>query len=535
MRAIISTIILRFLVVFVAPTDGALITSTVVTQSGVVAGTPRSQAGVLQFLGIPYAAGPVGSLRWRPPTPAPNYSGTLNATSYGASCYAAEENAPVFGVQSEDCLNLNVWTAANDTTQKLPVMVWIYGGGFQFGSSSQPNYNGTNFARESVILVSFNYRLGVLGFLALPELDQEGTNSGNFGLQDQVAAMHWVKANIAQFGGDPDNVTIFGESAGAHSVGLLLASNLTSGLFNKAILESGAYWDSEHGSIESFQDARQKGDQFEQKLGATTVAELRSLPATTINNAALWNSSTDPGITAFAPSIDNYVVTKVPAATFSQGQTQKIPILAGFNLDEEFLFLPRALPHSTTQQYAQSVDVFFAGEAIEALQLYPGSTQAQANNSADIIIGDLVIREQTWEALDSQARNSDQTCYGYYFTYTSAYSPLAAHTAEVSFVFGNLGPNPIFGTVAPPSSADVALSRTIMSYWTNFARTGNPNSGVEGLVQWPTYSSGGNNFLQIGNTITPIATPDLNRFEFLRSLRTNGALPTRWRSEFTNN
>lgn len=512
--------------------------SKVTLQQGAVQGKARSSAGILEFLGIPYAAPPVGDLRWKSPQAAENFNGTLNATAFGASCYNAEGGAMTSGPVSEDCLTVNVWTGAKSSSEKRPVMLWIYGGGFQFGSSSQANYNGTNLALDGVVLVSFNYRLGVLGFLGLSELDSEGSGSGNFGLQDQLAALKWIQDNIAKFGGDPDNVTIFGESAGAHSVGLLLASPLSTGLFHRAILESGAYWDSEHGSLQNFTEARSMGTAFQEKLNVTSVAELRDLSAQSVNDAALWNSSTDPGITAFAPSIDHYVVTAVPASAFESGQTQGVPILAGFNANEEYLFLPRALPHSTAAEYTQSIETFFKTQSNKSLQLYPGDTDAQANQSANALDGDLVIREQTFEAVDRQARVSGQTCYAYYFSYTSAYSPYAAHTAEVNFVFGNLGPNFIFGTTPAASEADSAMSRVMMSYWTNFAKTGNPNGANganENLPEWPSYTANGNNFLELGNNISAIANPSQARFQFIASLRTNGSLPQQWRDEFTNN
>lgn len=235
------------------------ISSVVKVTTGSVQGQPRNEDGILSFLGIPFAAPPVGQLRWKSPQSPVKFNGTFNATTFGYSCYSALLSLPPPTPQNEDCLTINVWTGASSTNEKRPVMFWIYGGGFQFGSSADPGYNGTALAQEGVVVVSFNYRLGALGYLALDELDEEGTNSGNFGLQDQLYALQWVKENIIAFGGDPDNVTIWGESAGAHSVGLLMASPLSEGLFHKGIMESGAYWESEHGSIETFGEARTRG------------------------------------------------------------------------------------------------------------------------------------------------------------------------------------------------------------------------------------------------------------------------------------
>ncbi|KAK0262734.1 hypothetical protein LTR35_017662 [Friedmanniomyces endolithicus] len=378
-------------------------------------------------------------------------------------------------------------------------MVWIYGGGFQFGSSNLPLYNGTNLAEQDVIVVTFNYRLRVFGFLGLAELDQQGTPSGDYGLQDQLTALRWVKENIAAYGGDPDNATIFGQSAGAHSIGLLLASPLSAGLFHKAILESGAYWDK------------------------------------SLNNAALWNASTDPSLKAFAPSIDNYVVPTVPAEVFNSGGAQKVPLLAGFTAAEEDAFLPQVIPHSTPAQYDQSAKEAFGVKANAFLSLYPGDNDAQANQSALALLGDLVIREQTFEALYRQYSANGQDVYAYYYTYNSSYSPVPIHTAEICFVWGNLGFNPLLGNTSPPTSTDVAFSKTLMAYWTGFAKTGNPNNVVTGLPNWPLYTGSGKSFLDLGQNIIGIANPDAARFHLLSKLRTNGTLPMSWRSRFTNN
>ena len=275
---------------------GCPLDTTVSTSSGIIADNARNEDGILEFLGIPFAAPPIGNLRWKPPQPVLDQHANINATTFGPGCLSASPESGYSGPQSEDCLTLNVWSSSDDSNEKRPVMVWLYGGGFQFGSSAQPNYNGTKLSQMGVVVVTFNYRLGALGFLGLPELDNEGPNSGNFGLQDQLAALSWVQENIANFGGDPDNVAVFGESAGAHAIGLLTASDLSRGLFQRCILQSGAYWDSEHGSLETFSGARTRGENLKQKLGVSSLAELRSLSANTVNNAALWNSSTDPGV-----------------------------------------------------------------------------------------------------------------------------------------------------------------------------------------------------------------------------------------------
>jgi len=254
------------------------LSSEIRTEAGLVRGTPRDAHDVLAFKGIPYAAAPVGKLRWHAPQPPSPWSGVRDAVAHGARCLSALEKDREPGPRSEDCLYLNVWTAANSTAEKRPVMVWVHGGGFQFGSSAGPAIDGTALAQKGVIVVSFNYRLGVLGFLAHPDLDAEGP-SGNYGLQDQLAALRWVKGNIAGFGGDPDNVTLFGESAGAHAIGILMTSPLAQGLFHKAIGESGAFWDGRNGPLESFEEARARGQAFTRQQGDMSIAALRALPA----------------------------------------------------------------------------------------------------------------------------------------------------------------------------------------------------------------------------------------------------------------
>jgi para-nitrobenzyl esterase len=521
----------------VLPTTGSPITSTIAISDGVVHGTPRDGNGIASFLGIPYAAPPVGDLRWKSPQPAAKFpSSGISAQAFGNSCWSSDTQVPTFKPQNEDCLTVNVWTGAQQSSANLPVMVWLYGGGFQFGASADPQYNGSNLATKDVIVVSFNYRLSVFGFLALEELDTEGPFSGNYGLQDQIAAMRWVKANIAAFGGDPENVTIFGQSAGAHSVGLLMASPLASGLFNKAILESGAWWDSEHGSIANFTNARGIGERFQEKIGASNVAELRSMSASAINNATLWNPNTDPALTNFAPSIDAYVLTEAPGTTFAEGNQAKVPLLAGWLSDEEFFFLGRSPPHATAAQFQSSLQELFNTGSSKALTLYPDNVPAQLNASADALIGDLIIREQTWEAADKHHGNVGQPVYMYYFTYTSPYSPIAIHTAEIPFVFGNLGPNPIFGGMSAPtpSLADLNFSGILMSYWTNFAKQGNPNAA--GLPTWPTYNgaTGNTNILLLNNTIEAYGY-DLDKFNFIESFRKDGVLPTSWLEVDTDN
>ena len=506
--------------------------TTVSLNDGVIVGNSRNSAGVLSFLGIPYATPPVGNLRWTSPTDPTPWSGTLNATQFGWSCWNNLIGGPIYTPYNEDCLTINVWTAAAVATEKRPVMVWLYGGGFQFGSSANPMYNGSSLAEEGVIVVSLNYRLGVFGFLGLDELDEEGHPSGDFGLQDQLAGLRWVQQNIAFLGGDPKNVTLFGESAGSHSVGILMASPLSTGLFQKAIMESGAWWDRSHGSLTTFAEARQYGSNFKQKLNATSVSGLRALSALTINNAQPFSLNQDPGVTGFAPSIDGYVIPVVPGQAFHDGSQMKIPLLAGFNAKEEFLFEGNALPHTSAAVFESAAKILFGDRMPEFLSLYPDNTPTLLNASSDALIGNLYIREQTWEAADTHHQTANMPVWVYYYNYTSAYEPIPSHLAEEAFVFGNLLPDPPIQSFMPGGPQDRAFSNEVMAYWTSFAKSGNPNANTLGLPKWPVYASSGDvDILQLSNATTPIAFSPLflQQLRFIASFRTNGVLPASWR------
>ena len=496
------------------------------TQAGCVRGRQRDVSGVLAFKGIPYAAPPVGPLRWRAPQPAAPWNGVRDASAFGAGCLSALENDHRPGPRDEDCLYLNVWTAAKQADEKRPVMVWIHGGGFQFGSSANPATDGGPLAARGVVFVSFNYRLGVLGFLAHPDLDSEAP-SGNYGLQDQLAALRWVKANIADFGGDPDNVTLFGESAGAMAVGILMASPLAHGLFHKAIGESGAFWDGKYGPLQGFEEARTHGLAFARQQGDASIAALRAMPAEQLNAAAPWSFKTSPVTTAFSPSIDHYVAPDAPALRFLRGEQMHIPLLAGWNATEEFPFLAQSLPDQSAQAFRAAAEEMFGKERMaDFLKAYPADTDAQAKTSAAALTGDYVVGEQCWQWLRLHQASGRAPVYGYMFNYTSPYTPIASHVTEVPFVFGTLTPQQVIGSVTPPAEADRALARTMMSYWVNFATHGDPNGSD--LPPWPAYDE--KDVVQIlGTAIEARPNPHAARFRFLGSFRRNGILPMRWR------
>jgi len=499
-------------------------------QSGPVRGIARDERGVVAYKGIPYAAAPIGELRWRSPQPVKAWSEVRECTQFGARCLSAWEGDREPGPpRSEDCLSLNIWTPTQKSDDRLPVMVWVHGGGFQFGSSASPSFDGSRLAQKGVVVVSFNYRVGVFGFMAHPELDREAP-SGNYGLQDQLAAFAWVKANIAAFGGNPDNITAFGESAGAHAIGILMASPLAVGLFDKAIGQSGALWDGSNGSLESFDEAHARGMAFAAKVGVTSISALRELPAEQLNAAALWNFNRNPMVSAFSPNVDGHLVPELPGKTYAQGRQMNIPLLAGWNDAEYFPFRGLGLPQESASAFRQAAQSWFGADRMdEFLELYPADTDAQAKASADALAGDLIISEQTWLWLQLQRRAGQAATYGYLFSHTSPYVPIASHLVEIPFVFGTLTPQFILGSTQPPSDADRALSDTMMSYWVNFAAAGNPNG--PGLPQWPDFEGDGP-VQQLGETVGPVANDQQNaRFRFISSYRTDGVFPARWRKE----
>jgi para-nitrobenzyl esterase len=496
------------------------------TQAGHVRGNERDANGVLAFKGIPYAAPPVGPLRWCAPQPPTPWVGARDALAFGAGSLSALENDPRPGPRDEDCLYLNVWTAAKQADEKRPVMVWIHGGGFQFGSSANPATDGGPLAAKGVVVASFNYRLGILGFLAHPELDAEGP-SGNYGLLDQLAALRWVKANIAEFGGDPDNVTVFGESAGAMAIGILMASPLAHGLFHKAIGQSGAFWDGKHGPLQGFEEARARGLAFARQQGNASIAALRAMPADALNGAAPWSFKMSPVVEAFSPSIDHHVVLDVPALRFLRGEQMHVPLLAGWNTAEGFPFTSQSLPDRSPEAFRAAAEKMFGKEHVaDFLKVYPADNEEEVRASAAALTSDYVVAEQCWQWLRLHRQSGRAPVYGYLFSYTSPYTPIASHVTEIPFVFGTLTPQQVIGCHTPPAEADRAMARTIMSYWVNFAMRGDPNGS--GLPQWPPYDE--EDVVQIlDTTVETRANPQAARFHFLGSFRQMGILPVRWR------
>ncbi len=456
---------------------GAIAGPIVHTDKGDVEGSAKT-AGVESFLGIPFAAPPVGDLRWRAPQPAAAWLSVRTTTAYSKDCIQEPQTYPpgpgFNNPASEDCLYLNIWRPAVATKKPLPVMVWIYGGAWIMGAGSFPSYDGTEFARDGVILVNFNYRLGRFGTFALPELSREqaGQPLANYGLMDQIAALHWVKANIAAFGGDPKNVTIFGESAGAASVNFLMTSPLARGLFEKAISESGGAG----ARMKTLAETEAVDEAWSKKIGAPSLTALRALPAEKI-----WES---PATAPVPPVVDGKLIVASTDEAFTKGLAAKIPYIVGFNGREESLL--RWLPGAE--------DKWLSGLGEKGPKLLALYTADGTDRKAAL----LKLWGEAAMAAPSRARARDMAGEGgKSWLYRYAYVPDAAqgsvpgagHDSEMEMVFKN----PDMRWKGKWSDADAAIAQAMNAYWVNFAKTGNPNGA--GLPAWPAYSAAGDTLL----------------------------------------
>ncbi len=480
---------------------------------GVLAG------GIVSFKGIPFAAPPLGALRWRAPQPVRPWQGVKHADHFGPSCMQDPNFAQLFGAPraiGEDCLYLNVWTPAHSPRERLPVMVWIYGGGFVGGMTSIPAYDGTQFAKKGVVLVSIAYRLGVFGFLADPELSAESPRhvSGNYGLLDMIAALRWVRANIARFGGDPSRVTIFGESAGGIAVSMLAASPAARGLFQRAISESGGSMAPPRLANESGENVRTlawaeaAGRRFLGKLGVGDIAAARALPAEAIQKAL------GPGLQGgFWPVLDGKVLPGDEYELYREGRFNDTPVLVGTNADEGRLFVPAGM---TPARLEAQVRAGFGKDARAVLAAYPHATDAEAEQSARDLMRDSTFAWGTWAWALLQSEKGKGRAYLYYFDRRSPQSPLGpTHAAEIGYVFGNLvgpggGPSGLRG---PPEPADIALSELIQSYWVSFAKTGDPNG--PGLPAWPAFTASSQQAMYLDEHAGAHAVPNLRQLRTL--------------------
>lgn len=493
------------------------------------------------FLGIPYATPPVGPLRWKPPVPEAKWTGTHDATNFGPRCMQAHlfddmvfrDNGP-----SEDCLTVNVWTPANmQPGQKLPVMFWIYGGGFNGGTTSEPRQDGAHLATKGVIVVTFNYRLGIFGFFTHPDLVAESPNhaAGNYGLLDAVAALQWVQKNISAFGGDPANVTIFGESAGSFAVSSLMASPLAHGFFAHAIGESGGAFGGPTLAYKPLATrTAEDADYARTQLHAETLAQLRAVPAEQL----LAATTPAPGAThhSFGPDIDGYFLPQAPSAIFAAGKQNDVPMIAGWNHDEggngkaEMIVTPTggsnaAPPPNQPSDLARLKDLAqkdFPGHVQEFLQAFPATTDAEALARMQQYSTDHFIAYGTWAWLEAQTDTGKAPAYRYRFDLVPPPDPARPnrygvfHSNDIEYVFGNLDSRQ--GYTWRPQ--DYAMSEQMMTYWSNFAKYGNPN-GAPGtspsatLPEWPVYSPASGSRVMYLNQPTSQAQKDDLRDQFL--------------------
>lgn len=438
-----------------APTAGLVARTT----AGAVSSAELS-GGIVAFKGIPYAAPPIAQLRWRAPQPPAPWSGIRDASHFGDDCMQTPYVIPTGQKAGEDCLTISLWTTPNYRTEHRPVMVFIYGGAFIGGSAAYPLYDGAKLAREGVVVVSFNYRVGIFGFLAHPQLSAESPQhvSGNYGLLDQIAALQWVKANIAAFGGDPTRITVFGESAGAVSIAVLMTSPLAKGLFEQAILQSPTL-----PPLAGLAAAEKAGTAVNPQIAALRQMSAADLLA---HNDSFFPRSNERTVrlTAFpAPIVDGYLLPEQPREVFEKGPLNAVPMIVGINADEGRMF---------------------SGEGASA-----------AKSAA---IGDATFVESARWIARGASQHQAKT-FAYVFTRSVSGGPLPpTHSEELPFMFGSLE-QPSFIKHPAPAADDLRLSGLMMRTWARFAATGDPNG--PGLPEWPRYERMTDPYLEFGTVI----------------------------------
>lgn len=472
---------------------GGLVAAPALAQQVTVAGgTLRGTAiagptPVTAFLGVPYAAPPIGQLRWAPPRPAARWQGVRQAGQFGARCMQQPLYADMMfrsPAPSEDCLTLNVWTPAGAPKgAKLPVLFYIHGGGAIAGDGSERRYDGANIARHGMVVVTINYRLGIFGFLATPELAIESPKhaAGNYGLLDQAAALEWVRHNVGAFGGNPDKITIAGESAGSMSVSVLMTSPLTRTRFARAIGESGGVLPPTF-HPKPLADAVKAGTAFAQAAGASTLPALRAMPAEQLLAAQ--------GQQRFRADfiLDGLFLTETPAASYAAGRAAKVPLLVGSNSQEGAWnsILGDATP--TVTNYRAALERMFPGRGEELFALYPVASDAEVPTTAMRLASDRFLGASTWQWFDLHRRSGQPTYYYHYrHIRPAALPPLgnsmpaplgAVHSAEIEYALGNLDVNPLYAW----TSEDRSISATMQGYFAAFIKAGDPNA--PGLPRW---------------------------------------------------
>ena len=539
MRTRCIVVLLAVAMLALTSASAAAIADPVRVEQGLLAGTAGASADIRVYRGIPFAAPPVGDLRWKAPQPAAAWQGTRQATEFSNACWQTQYPAAAAIYQaklpplSEDCLYLNIWTSAKSAKDRLPVMVWIHGGGFTRGFSGTKSYDGEILARKGAVIVTINYRLGVFGFFAHPDLSAESEHhvSGNYALLDQIAALQWVQKNIAAFGGDPSQVTIFGESAGSWAVNALMASPLAKGLFQRAIGESGGSFS----PMKTLADAEKEGEKLASSFlpaptavkdeAGQTAAPKNILKALRARSAEELLKAAE--LETVRPLVDGWVLPQDVATIFSQGRQNDVPLIVGYNADEGTTLAPQGA-NLKAILFVGGIHQRYGAYADPMLKIYPAASDEQAVTSFYSAYRDQVFgwEMRTWARL--AAKTGHQPAYLYYFSRRPP-GPQSAklrafHASEIAYVFGN------FAWPFPWEDADKKLSDVITSYWVNFATTGNPNGG--NLIKWPAYNAKDDEAMEFGDQIA--VHPEINKagldffdgyYQSLSGMKKNGAAP----------
>jgi para-nitrobenzyl esterase len=507
------------------------------TANGILEGTDES--GIKIFKGVPFAAPPVGNLRWKEPQPVQNWSGVRKADKFGPRAM----QLPIFGDMnfrsngmSEDCLYLNIWTPAKTGNENLPILVYFYGGGFMAGDGSEPRYDGENMARKGIVAVTVNYRLGVFGFLAHPELTKESQNhaSGNYGLLDQSAALHWVQKNIEAFGGDSAKITIAGESAGSFSVSAQMASPLSKNIIAGAIGESGSLLGLNPTVL--LKDAEKTGTDFAASIKANSLTDLRAIPA-----EQLLKATANTSFGRFPITVDGYFFPKSPREIYESGEQAHVPLLVGWNSQEMNYQIIMGQDKLTLENYTKAVKKLYGEKSSEALRVYNASNDEEVEQVATDLAGDRFIGFSTWKWSDLQSKTGGKPVYRYLYARprpamrpemgnataglaggvikdsSSAKTPAirgAAHSAEIEYALGNLPTNRVYDWQAD----DYKVSEIIQGFFANFIKTGNPN-GL-GVPEWPEVDNNkGVHVMHIDVNTKAIQDKNRERYLFLESTK----------------